>query len=163
MAYYQKPGRGKSAPIKMASEKMKSTTPILALVGDQHKLPEHLKKEILKKEVNAKEDSPATMYGAPAKIEGDRGPLKMYKSSPLQNCPDCPKETDSLSGDTVKVKTGGRIRNKRYELNPKVKEELDSLTRERRKKTFADRVAKGQMTQEFMDRLIERDKNRGFH
>ena len=77
MAYKQEPGRGKSTPLKMAGEKMKSTSPIMkALVGNQDKLPEHLKKKIL----DAPEDSPVKMYGSPVKMEGDKGPLKMYKS-----------------------------------------------------------------------------------
>lgn len=82
MAYKQEPGRGKSTPLKMAGEKMKSTSPIMkALVGNQDKLPEHLKKKIL----DAPEDSPVKMYGSPVKMEGDKGPLKMYKSPVKMN------------------------------------------------------------------------------
>ena len=36
MAYYQKPGRGKSTPLKMAGEKMESTNPIM-MKGDLDK------------------------------------------------------------------------------------------------------------------------------
>ena len=82
MAYKQEPGRGKSTPLKMAGEKMKSTSPIMkALVGNQDKLPEHLKKKIL----DAPEDSPVKMYGSPVKMEGNKGPLKMYKSPVKMN------------------------------------------------------------------------------
>ena len=97
MAYKQEPGRGKSTPLKMAGEKMKSTSPIMkALVGNQDKLPEHLKKKIL----DAPEDSPVKMYGSPVKMEGDKGPLKMYKSPVKMNGDD---DDDKKKKKTVKV------------------------------------------------------------
>ena len=102
MAYKQEPGRGKSTPLKMAGEKMKSTSPIMkALVGNQDKLPEHLKKKIL----DAPEDSPVKMYGSPVKMEGDKGPLKMYKSPVKMNGGpgDGDDDDDKKKKETVKV------------------------------------------------------------
>ena len=88
MAYKQEPGRGKSTPLKMAGEKMKSTNPIM-MKGDLDKDGKmssyESKRQAAIDKAMADEKSPVTMYGSPVKIEGNRGPLTMYKSPVKMN------------------------------------------------------------------------------
>ena len=83
MAYKQEPGRGKSTPLKMAGEKMKSTKPIM-MKGDLDKDGKmssyESKRQAAIDKAMADEKSPVKMYGSPVKMEDDKGPLKMYKS-----------------------------------------------------------------------------------
>ena len=91
MAYKQKPGRGKSTPLKMAGEKMKSTNPIM-MKGDLDKDGKmssyESKRQAAIDKAMADEKSPVKMYGSPVKMEGDKGPLKMYKSPVKMNALD---------------------------------------------------------------------------
>lgn len=88
MAYKQEPGRGKSTPLKMAGEKMKSTNPIM-MKGDLDKDGKmssyESKRQAAINKAMADEKSPVKMYGSPVKIEGNKGPLKMYKSPVKMN------------------------------------------------------------------------------
>lgn len=171
MAYKQEPGRGKSTPLKMAGEKMKSTSPIMkALVGNQDKLPEHLKKKIL----DAPEDSPVKMYGSPVKMEGDKGPLKMYKSPVKMNGGpgDGDDDDDKKKEETVKVgdvefetgtfnelfekdipKPGVRAKKRNYS-----KAHASGLSSEKRAENLKKRYEAGQISEEKFKSMMNRNK-----
>lgn len=92
---------GKKSAYKKHCFKMKGKSPMMKkLIGNQHRLPENLKKEIL-----AAPESPNKMYkdsamkmykDSPMKKYGCKSMMKMYKDSPMKKmmpCPTCGKMT----------------------------------------------------------------------
>lgn len=63
----------------------------------------------------------------------------------------------------MKIETGTRTRNGRYELDKKSKKELNTKVKGKRKSLYADRVKKGQMTKAQASRLEKRDKKLKFY
>lgn len=77
----------------------------------------------------------------------------------------CPKKKSSCNckGKKMKIETGARTRNGRYELDQKSKKELNTKVKSKRKSLYADRVKKGQMTKAQASRLEKRDKKLKFY
>lgn len=169
MAYYQKPGRGKSTPLKMAGEKMKSTNPIM-MKGDLDKDGKlsgyEAKRQSAIDKAMADEKSPVKMYGSPAKMEGDKGPLKMYKSPVKMNGGPGDDDEDEKKEETVKV-AGTEFEKKAAEkiftTNPSIEiyggETTKVLTeKEVRAKNLMKRFKAGLISEEQFNKMMQRNK-----
>ena len=163
MAYKQKPGRGKSTPLKMASEKMKSTNPIM-MKGDLDKDGKmssyESKRQAAIDKAMADEKSPVKMYGSPVKMEGNKGPLKMYKSPVKMNGgpgdgDDDDKKKEKASIDTstymYKGEKGGK-------LSPSYEKRRKQELLKKAIKLAQERLDKGQMSQSQHDQFVASKK-----
>lgn len=167
MAYKQKPGRGKSTPLKMASEKMKSTNPIM-MKGDLDKDGKmssyESKRQAAIDKAMADEKSPVKMYGSPVKMEGDKGPLKMYKSPVKMNGDDDDKKKKKR--ETVKVadiEFDADKANELFTTKPSIQiyggdYTMPPTAKEIRAKNLKKRYEAGLMSEEKYNSMMERNK-----